>query len=140
MCDELLGELDARFVSLMRKRMVKWEFLHLPQRRLTQPLLAKAERGAGCAAGSLNVLIASIVKDINALTTCNNMGPFGFVHAQIGEGMQIIGCIDRRQGFWLGIHGVTFELSGLIPCQNSLIPKPLDFLCVSIAAGWLGRR
>ncbi len=64
---------------------------------LDQALLAEAEAHAPQAGQPLDIGLAVLVEDVNALAAGQDQRPLGLVHHAVGVGMQVIGDVAGRQ-------------------------------------------
>jgi hypothetical protein len=95
--DQPLGQFDGRIVALVREQVIVGQIAHLAHRRLDQPLLAEAERGAPQARHPLDIALARIVGDPDPLATLHDQGAaLGMLH-RVGVGMQQIAHILGRR-------------------------------------------
>jgi hypothetical protein len=98
--DQHFRELDHRLVRFRRERVIERQRPHLPDRRLDQPLVGKAEGGAPESGERVDVFAAGIVPDMAALAPADDERPRFQMRAEVGIGMQ--GNRDIARGVGVG--------------------------------------
>ena len=107
-----LGQLDDHVGRLVAEAVIVGQLAHLPRRRLHQPLFAEAERGAPEAGQRLDIFLAVLVVDIDALAVADDQRALGLVLHRIGVGMQVIGDVARRERVGHDGHRGLFQQNG----------------------------
>ena len=92
-----LGERRRRRMRLVGERMIERQLLHLRRRRRDEPRLAEADRDAPQAREPLDVLLALVVEDVDALPPLDHHRPDLLVPARVGGGMEVIGDVARGE-------------------------------------------
>ena len=114
--DQHLGQIDHRLVRLAGEGVVEGELPHLRGRRLHQPLILEAEAGAPEAGHRLDIFLALVVIDADALAAVDHQRSVDQMRLVIGVGMQRVGDVAGGGGIARGRHGLG--LSGW-PCEPS---------------------
>ncbi|MCY1241585.1 hypothetical protein D9M72_544930 [compost metagenome] len=84
--------------------MIIGQPLHLAARRLDQPLLAEADRHAPKPRHALDIALAAVVVDVDALAAIDDQRPFPLQLARVGIGMEMVGHVPRFGGIRLCGH------------------------------------
>jgi hypothetical protein len=109
--DQLLGEVDIRFVRPVPVGVVVAELAHLVVRHAGDALAGgKAERGAPQPRHRLDVTLARIVVDVDALAAADDDGAVRLVLAQIGLRMDVVGHVSGGGGVRERRHCLSFLL------------------------------
>ena len=102
---EALPEIDHARMRLVRKGMVVGQAAHLRGRRGDETGFAEADRDAPKARHALDVLLAGIVVDVDALAALDDERADLLVFAGIGDGMEQVGDVAGLGGIRKQGHG-----------------------------------
>ena len=108
--DQLLRQLDGHVGDLLGEGVVVGQLAHLAVRRLDQPLLAVAQRQAPEPRQALQIGLAVLVIDIDALAAGQHQRAFGLVLLGIGVGMQVKGDVAGGGGIAAKGHFILIRL------------------------------
>src|SRR6185437_14425113 len=109
---ERFGELDHRLIRAAVEDVIGRQLLHLTDSRLYQPLLVEAERGAPEARHPLQISLAAVVIDIDALAPRDHGRTRRLVLLEIGVRMDDARDIAACERIGLSNHGVLRSSDG----------------------------
>src|SRR6185312_4463750 len=102
--DEALRQLGGDVVRFVIEDMVVGQPLQLPSRRIGQPLLAEPQRGAPQPGQPLDIFLAVLVIDMDALALGDDERTLALVPLEMRIGMKVVGDIAAG-GRIASLHG-----------------------------------
>ena len=95
--DQLLGQIDARQMRLVREGMIVGQGVELLHGSLFQALGIEAQRCRPEAGHALDIFLSGIIVDIDAFTPVNDHRTLFFMGLEVRVGMQHICDVTRRR-------------------------------------------
>src|SRR5216684_1264195 len=102
--DQALGQLRGGIVRFVIEDVVVGQAPQLPSRRVDQPLLAEAQRGAPQAREALDIFLAVLVIDVDALALGDDERPLALVPLEMRVRVKIVGDVAAG-GRIASLHG-----------------------------------